>query len=214
MAIKPIPFNTEMVKGILDGCKIQTRRAIKPAHGGNLEIHDDPGGTPVLCERCGSRCCGLKPPYQPGDILWVPEAWKCVGTYGEIGYEVVLRSGRRTVFEFESRERAQKWVKYRDKPPHQWQSPYFMPKEAAQIFLCVRNVRVQRLNGMSEEDAMAEGFEDSPADTDSPLERFSVLWDKTIKRVDLREYGWHANPWVWVIEFERCEKPEGWCKSA
>ena len=64
---------------------------------------------------------------------------------------------------------------------------------------------------MDEDAAIAEGFEDSPAGADSPMQRFSELWDKAIKRDDLREYGYHADPWVWVIEFERCEKPDGWC---
>ena len=85
-----------------------------------------------------------------------------------------------------------------------------MPMEAARIFLRVNDVKVQPLHDMSEEDAIEEGFADSPACTDSPLERFSVLWDRTIKRNDLREFGYHANPLVWVIEFERCEKPERW----
>ena len=45
---------------------------------------------------------------------------------------------------------------------------------------------------------------------DFSAERFETLWDSTIKPADLDKYGWDANPWVWVIEFERCEKPEGW----
>lgn len=85
-----------------------------------------------------------------------------------------------------------------------------MPKEAARIFLRVKDVRVERLQDMDEDAAIAEGVADSPAGTDSPLLRFTELWDKTIRREDLREFGYHANPWVWVIEFERCEKPEGW----
>lgn len=72
---------------------------------------------------------------------------------------------------------------------------------------------VDGLQAMDEEAAIAEGFADYPAGTDSPLTRFSEFWDKTIKREDLREFGWHADPWVWVIEFERCEKPEGWDKK-
>ena len=85
-----------------------------------------------------------------------------------------------------------------------------MPKEAARIFLRVKDVRVERLQDMDKDAAIAEGIADSPAGTDSPLLRFTELWDKTIRREDLREFGYHANPWVWVIEFERCEKPEGW----
>ena len=91
-----------------------------------------------------------------------------------------------------------------------WHPSVHMPKEAARIFLRAKDVRVDGLQAMDEEAAIAEGFSDSPAGTDSPLTRFAEFWDKTIKREDLREFGWHADPWVWVIEFERCEKPEGW----
>lgn len=63
---------------------------------------------------------------------------------------------------------------------------------------------------MTEEDAIAEGFPDMPAGELSPMEQFANIWDKTIKRDDLREFGYYADPWVWTIEFERCEKPEGW----
>ena len=91
-----------------------------------------------------------------------------------------------------------------------WKPSIHMPKEAARIFLRAKDVRVDWLQAMDEEAAIAEGFADFPAGTDSPLTRFAEFWDKTVKREDLREFGWHADPWVWVIEFERCEKPEGW----
>lgn len=77
-----------------------------------------------------------------------------------------------------------------------------MPKEIARIFLRVKSVRIERLNDMTEEDAIAEGFQDAPAGEDSPLERFSQLWDKTIKRRDRSAFGWYEYPYVWVIEFE------------
>lgn len=89
-----------------------------------------------------------------------------------------------------------------------WRPSIHMPKEAARIFLRVKDVRIERLNDMQEDDAIAEGFPDRGVDADSPLERFSVLWDKTIKREQIREYGWYANPWVWVIEFEKISKEE------
>ena len=79
---------------------------------------------------------------------------------------------------------------------------------------CVHSsIRAERISSMTEEDAIAEGCLDMPADKLSPLEQFANIWDKTIKRDDLREFGYHADPWVWVIEFERCEKPEGWCDN-
>lgn len=75
-----------------------------------------------------------------------------------------------------------------------------MPKEAARLFLRVTDVRVERIQDIDDGGISAEGLEIGCY--------FDDLWNKTIKKSDLPIYGWNANPWVWVIEFERCEKPE------
>lgn len=75
-----------------------------------------------------------------------------------------------------------------------------MRKEAARIWLKVTDVRMERLRDITWEDGYREGLE-NPA-------RFNDLWDSTIKKKDLPLYGWDANPWVWVIEFERTVKPD------
>lgn len=110
-----------------------------------------------------------------------------------------------------------------------WHPSIHMPKEAARIFLRVNDVRAERLQEITDEDALAEGLTGEPYDhpntdyhgcTDCmnsgwivpPTVEFAELWDSTIKKADLPLYGWDANPWVWVIEFERCEKPKGWCE--
>ena len=113
-----------------------------------------------------------------------------------------------------------------------WHPSIHMPKEAARIWLKVTNVRVERLQEITEDQTEEEGFLFTPpclhmtgenyCDIDGPCtseikycdmgagELFGkVLWNSTIKKSDLTRYGWDANPWVWVIEFERCEKPEG-----
>lgn len=90
-----------------------------------------------------------------------------------------------------------------------------MPKEAARLFLKVTNVRVERLQDIDEEGAKAEGvnFRDGKhvgveeKMRRSAVERFAEIWDRTIKPEDIGTYGWDANPYVWVIEYERCEKP-------
>lgn len=194
--VRPILFNTEMVKAILDGRKTQTRRVVKeiPLQAPYFEDCD---GKPFACDPYGEwhpaeKFCRI----QPGDFLWVRETWR--RDAGRFMYRANYADGEK--FYRDGRE-----VNIR------WTPSIHMPKEAARIFLRVKDVRVERLRDMDEEAAIAEGFADPPAGTDSPLERFSALWDKTIKRDDLREYGCHANPWVWVIEFERIEKPEGWC---
>lgn len=197
MAERPILFNTEMVKAIIDGRKTQTRRLVKEIalHAPYFELCDD---APYACDMYGEwhpaeRFCRI----QPCDILWVRETWhKDAGRY----------MYRANYADDEKFYRDGKEVQLR------WSPSIHMPKEAARLFLRVKDVRVERLDSMSEEDAIAEGFADSPSGTDSPLDRFSYLWNKTIKREDLREFGYHANPWVWVIEFERCGKPEGWCE--
>lgn len=106
-----------------------------------------------------------------------------------------------------------------------------MPKKAARIFLRVKDVHVERLQEMTVLDAINEGCSGTVCDhadalptigcteccntgwLESPKAEFAQLWDKTIKPTDLDTYGWEANPWVWVIEFERCEKPDGWAEG-
>ena len=204
MSYKPILFNTEMVKAILEGRKTQTRRVMKFSvndvydnaciDGRWLETYDPQNPPAHLVDWFVKDI--VKKPCEPGDILWVRETWcRDAGRY----------MYRANYAEDEKFYRDGKEVRLR------WSPSIHMPKEAARIFLRVKDVRVERLQDMDEEAAIAEGFADSPAGTDSPLERFSALWDKTVKRDDLREYGYHANPWVWVIEFERIEKPKGWC---
>lgn len=188
MNIKPILFNTAMVRAILEGRKTQTRRIIKPQP-------TNPRWNNVgwLGWDDGHGYC-MKPPCMVGDVLWVRETFDNVAM------------GHPWYYKADGDLRPEYWKGER------WMPSIHMPKEAARIFLRVKDVRVELLDSMSEEDAIAEGFADSPSGTDSPLDRFSYLWNKTIKREDLREFGYHANPWVWVIEFERCGKPEGWCE--
>ena len=197
MAIKPILFNTEMVEAILEGQKTQTRRTVKqPPIVGDI-MRDEKGWYYEDGTRNGHS---LIPQFSTGDILWVRETW------GKLTECDVFPP-------YEPHEERFIYRADRGDPDHfqaKWHPSIHMPKEAARIFLRVKDVRVERLQDMDEDAAIAEGIADSPAGTDSPLLRFAELWDKTIRREDLREFGYHANPWVWVIEFERCEKPEGW----
>ncbi len=202
MAIKLIPFDTEMVRAILEGRKTQTR-LIAFKHDDLREFKSSayPDGwwfggyvfksfDSFLRNPQSPRCR-----YAPGDILWVRETW----TLNNI-----------TPCDPEWLYKADYDNSVKPYSDWMWRSSIHMPKRAARIFLHVRNVRLEHLYDLNEEDAIAEGFADSPAGTDSPLERYSAYWDRHIKRVDLREYGWDDNPWVWAIEFERCNKPEGW----
>lgn len=142
-----------------------------------------------------------KAPYQPGDILYVRETWKKAPN-GYYYYEDWQRNDIADVTK--------------------WKPSIRMPKEAARIWLKVTNVRVEHLQEITDEQAKREGiqYDECPTgftwkqETDmhncytTPIGAMQALWNSTIKKSDLDGYGWDANPWVWTIEFERCEKPE------
>lgn len=217
MSIKPILFNTDMVRGLLDGTKTVTRRVVKPHYrageAGFRVVTNKHTGEYVRIEifdEWEDETRWLNEPYRPGDILYVPQPWKCYAIWDVMGYEVEFQDGEYVKFEFTDPKRAHKWAKYLDKPAHQWQSPYFMPREAARIFLRVTGVRVERLLDITEEDLFRdfclcrEAIETVGRDALA-----GPFWDSTIKPADRELYGWAANPWVRVIEFERCERPKG-----
>ncbi len=196
MAIKPILFNTEMVRAILDGKKTCTRRIVKGA------IPDDAMWgytmfTPKGCISCrgvyadeyGEKFFRL--PYQQGDILYVRETW-CKGSW--------------------MNEKERYYYKADDNDFHcVWHPSIHMPKEAARIWLKVKDILVERLQGIDGKGCVKEGIEEEPLkDVGEEFVKgmYHDLWDSTIKKSDIDRYGWDANPWVWVIEFERCDKPK------
>lgn len=93
-----------------------------------------------------------------------------------------------------------------------WQPSTRMPIEAARIFLKVTDIQADRLNNITDDDAEKEGcfgiFTDFGYGNEPPLAQFIGLWDRNIKSNEIHKYGWSANPWVWVIGFERCDKPK------
>lgn len=196
MSMKPILFNTDMVKAILDGRKSCTRRVVKPQ--------------PTA--RYGTQC--IKPPYQQGDILYVRETWERFECWNCDGDERgnCPKEPKKSVL-----DKACGCYMYRATDEisgdAKWHPSIHMPKEAARIFLRVTNVRVERLRDITFEDALAEGMDkyirlNGELDENSIITSFIGVWNSTIKKSDLDSYGWNANPWVWVIEFERCDKPE------
>lgn len=199
MAIKPILFNSEMVRAILDGRKSCTRRLVKhdvesvlnsPYHKAHPEVED---------KQIISKLCN--PPYKTGDILYVRETW-CALPVNEAGH---MRGHCVYYYRADGDLRPEGW---RGK----WHPSIHMPKEAARIWLKVTGVRVERLQDITPEQIGREGVEvEYPHVLNGEEKRhaFSTLWNSTIKKSDLCSYGWDANPYVWVISFERCEKPEG-----
>lgn len=223
MAIKPILFNTEMVRAILDGRKSCTRRIIKPQPQGYFEVSEEP----LYIYDTDGKQGKITPPYQPGDILYVRETWRVGawdifnqmiafdykdGTCGELTYihdrelfDRLVNQSRNDARQAKCEYNGADFVWEKGKSPCRWHPSIHMPKEAARIWLKVTDVRVERLQDMTDDDAEAEGC----FDYTSTALGFPDVWDSTIKKSDLDRYGWNANPWVWVIEFERCEKPEG-----
>ena len=229
MAIKPILFNTDMVKAILDGRKTCTRRIVKDG------IPDDAmWGYTAFTPKGYISCRGVyadgygegfyKLPYQPGDLLYVRETWGISNLDDEskMAYIVYRASeeqkneGCREVHLPD--EKFEKMYESMAESEPEWRPSIHMPKEAARIWLKVTDVRVERLQDMTDDDAEAEGAIDNRGFIHSPeneydriytaREHFIGIWDRTIKKSDLDRYGWDANPYVWVIEFERCEKPQ------
>lgn len=216
MAIKPILFNTEMVRAILDGRKTCTRRLPrKQIEEKYLEYEEwvcavAPPGSTWLSEK---EFYEEYPPYQLGDILYVRETWQCWRAHRyEATADIRFRAGGDDVrLQFangntDSINRSDydafinKWFS----DYGEWKPSIFMPKEAARIWLKVTDVRVERLQDMTDDDAEAEGC----FDYTSTALGFPDVWDSTIKKSDLDSYGWDANPLVFVIGFEWCEKPQ------
>lgn len=212
MAIKPILFNTEMVRAILDGRKSCTRRIVKTQQLVGLLPDKCKNGVPeeFLKEKrfmfkpyCNMTDIELintayKAPYQLGDILYVRETW-CGLPVNEAGH---FRGHPIYYYRADGDLRPEGWR-------GAWHPSIHMPKEAARIWLKVTDVRVKRLQEMWASDVPKEGiYFNKPTTADEMLMAFAKLWNRTIKESVLDRYGWDANPWVWVIEFERCEKPE------
>lgn len=217
MSIKPILFNTDMVRAILDGRKTVTRRIVKSPY-----FVDDSGAVSLgmrTAPRGGKleRQIGAMPypdsPYRINDILYVRETWCFNPKLKEFYYKANRKKGAKAPYVLK------------------WRPSIHMPKKAARIWLKVTDVRVERLQDITDDGCMQEGiqawtkdgklYKYYPADKDgdfpncewsdcprSPMDAMIRVWNSTINKSELSNYGWDANPWVWVIEFERCEKPE------
>lgn len=218
MSIKPILFNTEMVRAILDGRKSCTRRLVKFLSRKNPRwtgyIKDG-----LMLYNGKNEPCIRTQPYQPGDILYVRETW-CALPVNEAGH---MRGHSVYYYKADRDLRPEGWR-------GNWHPSIHMPKEAARIWLKVTDVRVERLQEMKPVDVIKEGAypdcwdclntygesgsqccygtEEQCSQCDEVMMEWEKLWNSTIKKSDIDRYGWNANPWVWIIEFEWCEKPK------
>lgn len=182
---KPILFDGDMIRAILDGRKTVTRRVMKPQPlfqtARKYIFADDV--CPKKWEDCDDFIGTYK--YQPGDYLYVRETWaKQQGLYWHKAGLKLDDAGRA----------------YGCVPPEKWHPSIHMPKEAARIFLQVTDVRVERLREISINEIAREGIQ---AEYMFPV--FHGIWDSTIKPKGRDKYSWDANPWVWVIGFKKVE---------
>lgn len=235
MRIVPILFNTEMVKAILDDRKTVTRRLItnvsihherveKSVNGpyDRYTLYDVHEGEEdydsfysgeirnISHDECLLQYCR----YSVGDIIWVRETWqqawklddcdRCIdGTekyYYAAGPEDSIPSFTH-------------WLdpdtgEHKDRMP--WKPSIHMPKKAARIFLKVTDVRIERLQDIKTSDIEREGTNlDGLTNGSEYRYAWEQLWNSTVTE---ENQNYESNPWVWVIEFEPCEKPEGWPK--
>lgn len=211
MTTKPILFNTQMVRAILDGRKSCTRRIAKPQweecpnckYVHNEYIYDNLAEN-VYCARCGYPLVPeRRAPYQPGDILYVRETW-CGWYLPLVGMHYCYRAT-----EPDGNKRPTSPEYDCDVEKISWRPSIHMPKEAARIWLKVTDVRVEQLQDISGEDLIKEGIDFFQSNyVRVAFNEFKNIWNSTIKKSDIDRYGWDASPWVWVIEFERCEKTQ------
>ncbi len=185
-------FNAEMVRALLDGRKTQTRRPVKfPVLDKNLG-----------CELAGNELAGelsagnyLNSAFgKPGDRIWVRETWARYNI-DQNSHDIAYRATTPADWPEEGR----------------WRPSIHMPRWASRILLEITDVRVERLNAISQENAQAEGMEltgwrptysdpDSGGEVMTPYDNFAELWSSIYG-----DESWKANPWVWVIEFKRVE---------
>jgi hypothetical protein len=248
MAIKPILFNkqisTEMVRAILDGRKTCTRRLVSsrqflgmlPDKCKNAAPDEFLKGKRMMfkpyCDMTDAELImtAYKAPYQPGDIMYVRETWQYL--YELDGNEQIIEGTGKYYYAATDTIPFDTYVDAsgvtHERVP--WHPSIHMPKEAARIWLKVKDVRAKRLQEMKPVDVIKEGAypdcwdclntygesglqccygtEEQCSQCDEVMMEWEKLWTSTIKKSDIDRYGWDASPWVWVIKFERCEKPK------
>ncbi|MEZ3980083.1 hypothetical protein QQX85_03565 [Klebsiella variicola] len=214
MREKGLIFNSEMVRAILDGRKTQTRRPIKWKQTRFTEIGEREDGSKWPWSEDAEHACDFWHPCPfgaVGDRIWVREAFRVHSRATDVATLVYKASERNSWTE--QTHRVPVAVCNKPATPEKWTPSLHMPRWASRILLEITDVRVERLNAISEEDARAEGIidggclncgEPEPCGCANPdpdaTDAFAYLWQSIYGQA-----SWNANPWVWVIEFKRVE---------
>jgi hypothetical protein len=192
--MKPILFSTAMVQAILGGRKTQTRRVVKTIDARGFRTSYAP------FEDFYGRV--FKCPYgQPGDVLWVRETWCYTGSNEYLNLQTNLPFFYKADVKDSSTEK-----EVMNHYGWKWKPSIHMPREAARLFLRITNVRVERLQEISPESCIAEGLYTTLREHDAVMQ-LQDQWRDLWQSINGQE-SWEANPWVWVVEFERITKEE------
>ena len=213
---KPILFNTEMTRALSrnENPKTATRRLIKlkgydileaeESFSENNWFHVVKSGCEITAKT--STVTSIQPPYQVGDILYVRETWGRMDCNECDNVDCEQENCKRRGFCYRYKSDGSDKSRITDG----WHPSIHMPKEIARYFLRVTDVRVERLQNIDGYGILAEGVDNG--NSNPTMEKrwenmqrmaYSELWNSTVKKTDIKKYGWNANPWVWVIEFER-----------
>ncbi len=206
---RPVLFNTAMVRAVLDGSKTQTRRVIKPQPKGASYGHEQDYSR-FIWEGQGYPLVLPCPYGRPGDRLWAREAFaieaRDPGEYSTL----VWRADREAAHTDQTQlMRPHYFLESSWEPDDRWRPSIHMPRWASRITLEVTDVRVERVQDISDLDVLAEGVRDNGSYDRSGLTKgagdrvFRPLWDSINAK---RGFGWNTNPWVWVVEFARNER--------
>lgn len=222
--MKPILFNTEMVQAILEDRKTVTRRCVKH----EIHVFEKNGETLVYDHRflfdfALDAYIDSQVRYKKGDVLYVRETW---GDYdGEASYYLYKADYTEGQKGFWFEKEHIHWVEL-----PKWKPSIHMPKVAARIFLRVTDVKIERLQDIKYYEVFQEGIESvhlcnsyclankpcafkQSLGTCCVIQAFKSLWNSTIKKSEFVKYGWDANPYVWVYEFEIISKEEAMKES-
>lgn len=218
MSEKPILFSGPMVRAILDGSKTQTRRVLSPQPYIDPKWglcwrpkgENHPTGSPWYCERNGNwnpitnafadfwRDRGGSPYGAVSDQLWVRETWRAD--------DYAPKDPEHTIYRADMPADAQKETE----SVILWKPSIFMSRNRSRLTLEITGVRVERVQDISEADAVAEGItpvhpgERKWRTTPLAKERYAVLWNSINAT---RGFGWDTNPFVWVVSFRRVPQP-------